>query len=92
VIASCYHPSMGQLLIRQLDEATIARLKVRARERKISVEALAREAVSKAAEMSVEEKRALIRQMWAWSERAKMPGVPQTSGVDLLREDRDHGH
>lgn len=83
---------MGQLLIRQLDDATIARLKVRARERKMSVEALAREAVNKAAELSVEEKKALVRRMWAVTERAKVPGVRQTPGVELIREDRDHDH
>lgn len=83
---------MGQLLIRQLDDATIARLKVRARERKISVEALAREAVTKAAVLSVEEKRALVEELWKWSERAKVPGVAQTPTIELLREDRDLDH
>lgn len=33
---------MGQILVRQLDEAAIARLKSRARERNMSLEALAR--------------------------------------------------
>jgi len=80
---------MGQILVRQLDDATIARLKVRARERKTSVEALAREAIRKAAELTVEEKRAIVRRMQEWSERAKVSGVPQTPGVDLIREDRD---
>ncbi|HET8612851.1 MAG TPA: hypothetical protein VFL92_08805 [Sphingomonas sp.] len=80
---------MGQILVRQLDDATIARLKVRARERKTSVEALAREAIRKAAELTVEEKRAIVRQMQEITERAKVPGVPQTPGVDLIREDRD---
>ena len=49
----------GQLLVRQLDDAVIARLKARPRERKASVEASAREAISKAAEPSVEEKLAI---------------------------------
>ena len=80
---------MGQILVRQLDDATIARLKVRARERKTSVEALAREAIRKAAELTVEEKRAIVRRMQEITERAKVPGVPQTPGVDLIREDRD---
>lgn len=80
---------MGQLLIRQLDDQTIARLKLRARERKMSVESLAREAISEAARLTVEEKLALVRSMQAWSERAKIPGVRQTPGVELIREDRD---
>ena len=80
---------MGQILIRQLDDATIARLKVRARERKTSVEALAREAINKAAALSVEEKLAIVRRMQDWADRAKVPGVKQTPGWELIREDRD---
>lgn len=80
---------MGQILIRQLDDQTIARLKIRARERKMSVEALAREAISDAARLTVEEKLTLVRAMHSWSESAKTAGVSQTSGVDLIREDRD---
>lgn len=79
---------MGQILIRQLDDQTIARLKIRARERKMSVEALAREAISDAARLTVEEKLALVRSMQQWSEAAKIPGVLQTPGVELIREDR----
>lgn len=80
---------MAQMLIRQLDDATIMRLKLRARERHMSVEALAREAVTRAAELTVEEKLAIVRRMHSWSEAAKVPGVAQTPGVDLIREDRD---
>jgi plasmid stability protein len=83
---------MGQLLVRQLDDAAIERLKVRARERKTSVEALAREAIHKAAELTVEEKLALVRRMQEWSRRVMVPGVPQTPGVDLIRESRDLDH
>jgi hypothetical protein len=79
---------MGQVLIRNLDDATIARLKIAARERKTSVEALAREAVTTAARLTVDEKIALVSRMWAWSDAAKVAGVLQTPGVDLLREDR----
>lgn len=83
---------MGQLLVRQLDDAAIARLKARARARKTSVEALAREAIQKAAELTVEEKLVLVRKMQEAGERAKIPGVTQTPGWILIREDRDHGH
>lgn len=83
---------MGQLLVRQLDDAAIARLKARAKARKTSVEALAREAIQKAAELTVEEKLDLARRMQQAGERAKVPGVKQTPGWILIREDRDHGH
>ena len=80
---------MGQMLVRQLDDAAIARLKIRAREKNVSVEALAREAIHKAAELSVEEKSALVRKMQEAGERAKIAGAPQTPGWVLIREDRD---
>ena len=83
---------MAQILVRQLDDAAIERLKARARERKTSVEALAREAIHRAAELSVEEKLVLVRRMQEWSRRAKVAGARQTSGVDLIREDRDLDH
>lgn len=83
---------MGQLLVRQLDEVTIERLKARARERKTSVEALAREAIRQAAETTVEEKLAIVERMRAWGERAINRDVPQTPTLDLIREDRDYDH
>ena len=83
---------MGQILVRQLDDAAIERLKIRAREKNTSVEALAREAIHQAAELSVEEKLALVRKAQEWSRKARIPGSKQTLGVDLIREDRDHGH
>ena len=83
---------MAQMLVRQLDDAAIQRLKLRAREQGTSAEALAREAIHKAAELSVDEKLALIRRSQEWSRRARIPGAPQTMGVDLIREDRDHDH
>ena len=90
MIANRYHPAMGQILIRQLDDAAIERLKVRARERKTSVEALAREAIYRAAaELSPEEKMSALHEMRAKYAAAVIPGAPQTPGVDLIREDRD---
>jgi len=83
---------MGQMLVRQLDDSAIERLKIRARERKTSVEALAREAIHKAAELTVEEKLAVVRDMQEWGRRAGIPGKPQTPGVELIREDRDNDH
>ena len=83
---------MGQLIVRQLDDAVIDRLKERAREQKTSVEALARQAITSAAALTVEEKLALARKMQAWGKAAQIPGAPQTPGWVLIREDRDHGH
>lgn len=83
---------MGQLLVRQLDDAKLERLKRRARELKMSTEALAREAIHKAAELSLDEKLAIVARMQARSVAARIPGAPQTLGVDLIRDDRDHGH
>ena len=83
---------MGQILVRQLDDATIDRLKARARERKTSVEALAREALTEAARLTTEEKVALVRQMQEWGQRAINRSVPQTPTLELIREDRDHDH
>lgn len=83
---------MGQILVRQLDDAAIERLKRRAQEAKTSVEALAREAIHRAAELNAEEKRAIVRRMQAWSRAARIPGAPQTPGVELIREDRDRDH
>ncbi len=73
MIAPCYHRPMGQMLIRQLDDAAIARLKARARERKTSAEALAREAIHKAAELTAEEKRQLVARMQQWAHDAVCP-------------------
>jgi plasmid stability protein len=80
------------MLIRQLDDAAIARLKRRAKERGMSAEALAREAIHKAAELGVSEKQALVKAMQAKFRDAMVPGASQMSGVELIREDRDFGH
>ena len=80
---------MGQLLVRQLDDATITRLKIVARERRTSVEALARQAIADAAKLTLDEKLAIVARMQAITNRARVPGVAQTPGVDLIREDRD---
>ena len=80
---------MAQILVRQLDDAAVRRLKLRALENNTSVEALARDAIHKAAELSLEEKRALVVRMLATGESAKVPGAAQTPAWKLIREDRD---
>ena len=83
---------MGQMVVRQLDDAAIERLKIKARATKTSVEAIARDAIHKAAELTIEEKLAIVARMQEWSRAARVPGVPQSLGVDLIREDRDNDH
>lgn len=83
---------MGQIVVRQLNDAALQRLKIRAREQNTSVEALAREAIHKAAELTVQEKLALARRMQEAGRRAQIPGAPQTPGWKLIREDRDLDH
>jgi plasmid stability protein len=80
---------MGQLLIRQLDDADLDRLRARAKAKKTSVEALAREAIRKEARLTVEEKLALVDHMQAKTEACKVPGAVQTEGWILIREGRD---
>jgi plasmid stability protein len=84
---------MGQMTIRRLDDAKLARLKARAKAERTSTEALAREAIHQAAGgLSVDEKLALVKQMQDRSRKAMVPGVKQSPGWALIREDRDHGH
>jgi plasmid stability protein len=83
---------MGQILIRNLDDEKLARLKARAKAGRTSVEALARDAIHNAANLTSDEKLAKARQMQEWSRKAMVPGVKQTPGWELIREDRDHDH
>jgi plasmid stability protein len=81
---------MADMSIRKIDDDAYARLKARARAERTTAEALAREAIHRAAQLTVQEKLALVREMQEWSRRAKMPGGKQTLGIDLIREARDH--
>lgn len=83
---------MGQIVVRQIDDEKLERLRQRARAQRTSVEALARDAIHRAAELTTEEKVALVRSMHEWGRRAQIPGAPQTPGWILIREDRDHDH
>jgi len=83
---------MGQLLIRNVDDRDLDRLRARAREQRTSLEAIGREAIRKEARLTVDEKVALVKRMLEAGERAKIPGVAQTPGWVLIREDRDFDH
>jgi plasmid stability protein len=84
---------MAQMLIRQLEDDEVVRLKRHAAERRMSSEALARDAIRKlAAELTREEKVKLAREMQARMRAAFVPGVAQTPGVELIRRSRDVDH
>ena len=81
---------MAQLLIRNVDDRDLDRLRSRARAERTSVEALARLAIKQAAQLTVNEKLALAEDMQVWSREARIVGSRQTLGLDLIREARDH--
>ena len=77
------------MTVRHIDDARYEQLRTRARLRGTSAEALAREAIHQAAQLTVAEKLEIVREMQEWSRRARMPDAPQTPGIDLIREGRD---
>ncbi len=83
---------MGQILIRNIDDASLAHLRERAKKLGRSVESLARDALHAAAADIVADRMALVQEMHEWSRKARVPGAKQSLGVDLIREARDHDH
>ena len=83
---------MAQVLVRNIDDDRLKRLRARAKAQKTSVEALAREAIHSAADELVTERKSLVQEMQEWSRNARVPGGGQSLGVDLIREARDHDH
>ncbi len=75
---------MGQVLVRNLDDAVVERLKRRAEARRISLEQLLREILAEAAGPSRRELVAEIDRI-----RAMTPKTLVHSSTDLVREDRD---
>jgi plasmid stability protein len=80
---------MGQLSIRRIDDADLERLRVRAKAQKTSVEALARDAIHRAARLTVDEKLTLVSEMHAKFAAATVVGAVQTPGWELIREGRE---
>ena len=80
---------MGQMLLRNVDNDLIETLKRRAAAAGRSMEAEARDALRRGAMLNPEEKKSLVRQMWAETEALRVSGVEQTPGWLLIREDRD---
>ena len=77
---------MAQVIIRHLPDDVVARLKVRARQRKHSLEQELREILQEASQPSREEIIADIDRI-----RAMTPQKLQSNSTDLIREDRDRG-
>ncbi|MCW5770529.1 MAG: hypothetical protein KIT16_02750 [Rhodospirillaceae bacterium] len=75
---------MGQLLVRNLDDGVIERLKRQAEARRISLEQLLREVLADAAGRSRAEMLAEMDRI-----RAMTPRKLATSSTDLIRKDRD---
>jgi len=75
---------MGRIIIRNLDDDVIARLKARAQANGRSLEAEVRHVLTQAASRSdANGLRALAERIAAMT-----PDVPQTDSTDLLRKDR----
>jgi antitoxin FitA len=77
---------MAQVIVRNLPEEVVARLKARAAGHKRSLEQELREILSEAARPSREEILADIDRI-----RAMTPKVLQTDSAELIREERDRG-
>lgn len=76
---------MGQLLVRDLDDAVVARLKERARSNRRSLQAEAKAILEAAApRFTRDEALAVFR---SWQERFR--GQVLSDSVDLIREDRE---
>jgi plasmid stability protein len=75
---------MGQLLVRNLDDGVIERLKRQAEARQVSLEQLLREILATAAGPSRKDILAEMDRI-----RAMTPKRLATSSTDLIREDRD---
>jgi plasmid stability protein len=75
---------MGQVIVRNLDDRVIDRLKTKAELHKRSLEQELRTILTEAARLTPEEKVAL-----ADSIRVRNPGPFSRDSVDLIREDRD---
>lgn len=77
---------MAQVLVRNLDDEVVARLRERARRAGRSLEQQLREILSAAAQPDRDEILAEMDRI-----RAMTPAVRQTDSAELIREDRDRG-
>jgi plasmid stability protein len=77
--------TMGQVIVRNLDDGVIARLKTKAKLRGHSLEQELREILTRAAPLSPAERLALADKI-----RAMTPQPLTTDSTDLIHEDRDN--
>lgn len=78
---------MGQILVRKIDDAAIERLKKLAEDRKISVEALAREALEREAQMRTEsELRSLLTEFENFSKSFPKSDIDSSVYLRSLRD------
>jgi plasmid stability protein len=75
---------MAQVIVRNLDDDVVSSLKFKAELHGHSLEQELREILKRAAELSVEEKLALVNRIRAMQKRPL-----QDDSADLIREDRD---
>lgn len=80
---------MAQLLIRQIEDVVMDTLRARAKAKKTSVEALARDAVRQAAELTTDEKISLVQQMQAKFREVAPSSSDNVPGWQVIRESRD---
>ena len=79
---------MGQVVIRNLDDAVLEKLKARAAEQRKSLEQSLRELLTEAAKPSRAELLAEVDRIRAMTPPRK-PGVHYPSAEEMIREDRD---
>lgn len=77
---------MAQVLVRNLDDQVVERLRQRAKAEGKSLEQALRDLLTEAARPDREEILAEMDRI-----RAMTPAVPQTDSAELIREDRDRG-
>ena len=82
-----------EILVRDLDEATVAGLKERAVKNRRSLQAEVRLILEEAAKALVEAEERVLRlaefRVWSADLRARNAHIPQTDSVELIREDRE---
>ncbi len=88
MIAFCYRRCTGRILIRNLDDSVIDTLKRRAAAGR-SMEAEAREALTKGSVMTLDEKLAMLRDIRAHDEPLRAPRRPLVDSWISIREGRD---
>jgi plasmid stability protein len=92
MISSCNHSRrsifVGQVIIRNVDDRVLERLKARAAAQRKSLEQSLRDLLTEAAKPSREELLADLERIRAMTP-ARQPGVNYPTAEDLIREDRD---